>query len=325
MKFFKQAITVLIVLLVSLVVCEFFIRIYLRFNMVYDVEMTRYSLELKQDPPDPLIGHVHKPNRAAKLMGVTVDINSDGFRDREHRVERDNRKRFVFLGDSITLGWGVELKDTFKTILEEKMNFVGPAEIINFSVGNYNTEQEVHLFLKKGLKYRPDTVVVFYFINDVELSKPKSKLWFLGHSQMITFFWSRLRALAVRFSPALSYKKYYAALYETNQPGFIRAQNAFLLLKKVCEERGIALRVVLIPEFHNLINYPFKKEHGMILDFLKKNGIECLDLSPRFSDCDDPMDLWVAVDDAHPNKKAHQMIARYVFDFLRKEQNGKLW
>ena len=70
------------------------------------------------------------------------------------------------------------------------------------------------------------------------------------------------------------------------------------------------LQVVLLPEQHQLINYPFTKEHGMIMDFLKANDIEALDLAPCFSNYKKPMDLWVATDDAHPNKKAHELIAQ---------------
>ena len=56
----------------------------------------------------------------------------------------------------------------------------------------------------------------------------------------------------------------------------------------------------------------------MIMDFLKANGIDALDMAPYFSNYKNQMDLWIASDDAHPNKKAHQLIAQYVFDFIKK-------
>ena len=67
-----------------------------------------------------------------------------------------------------------------------------------------------------------------------------------------------------------------------------------------------------------LIDYPFAKEHRMIMDFLKANGIDALDLAPYFSKYKTPMDLWVASDDAHPNRQANRLFAEYMFDFVKK-------
>ena len=36
----------------------------------------------------------------------------------------------------------------------------------------------------------------------------------------------------------------------------------------------------------------------------------------RFRDVENPIDLWVSYDDAHPNARAHAMIARYTVDFI---------
>jgi lysophospholipase L1-like esterase len=124
---------------------------------------------------------------------VPVRINSDGLRDVEHAVAHGDRYRIIFLGDSFTFGWGVREADTFKSQLETALNQRYPTEIINFGIGNYNSEQEVNLFLEKGLKYHPDKVVVFYFINDAEPPRAKAPFPFLYHSDFITFFWSRTR------------------------------------------------------------------------------------------------------------------------------------
>jgi hypothetical protein len=40
------------------------------------------------------------------------------------------------------------------------------AEVLNFGVSGYETEQEVEFFKTGGLKYRPDVVIVGYSIND---------------------------------------------------------------------------------------------------------------------------------------------------------------
>ena len=164
------------VLLFCFLIAEIVTRIYLRQHLVYDVEMSRYSMMFKKVSPDWRIGHEHYPDQQARLMGVWVRTNTDGFRGHECPVERSARKRLIFLGVSLTFGWGVEEKETFSSILESRLSKLAPTEIINTGgTGNYNTEQETYLFLEKGFKYHPDKVVVFYFINDPETDPAQVK------------------------------------------------------------------------------------------------------------------------------------------------------
>jgi lysophospholipase L1-like esterase len=307
-----------------LLVSEAAIRIYLHWSLVYDIEMSRYAMDVKVQSPNPLIGHVHRPNAQADLMGVAVTIDSDGFRDREYPVERNASRRIIFLGDSLTFGWGVEKSKTFKEILEAKLSESKPTEIINFGTGNYNTEQEANLFLEKGLKYKPDAVVVFYFINDAEPTPHESDWKYLGRSRIVTFFWSRLKTALTLLRPDMEFRQYYSGLYADQDPGWIAAQRAFLELRDVCERNGISLRVVLLPDLHVLENYPFAAEHLKVMTFLRDNGIAARDLAPFFAAERDPARLWVASDDTHPNEIAHAMIAKYTLDFLMEGINGRL-
>lgn len=302
--------------LIFLGAAEATLRLVLRFKVFYDIEMTRYSVFAKRDSPNPRIGHVHKPNVELHLMGARVKINSDGFRDQEYPLEKGNRYRIIFLGDSVTFGWGIPKEESFEAILERRLHETAPAEIINFGTGNYNTEQEVHLFLDKGLKYDPDQVTVFYAINDAEITPGKSRLWFLGYSQLVTFYWSRIQAFRNHLSPGRGFERYYRQLYEGNPPGWRKAQEAFLRLRDICREKGIALQVILLPELHQLSDYLFQKEYDTVSHFLQSHGIAHLDLAPSFIEVKNPMELWVARDDAHPNRRAHQRIADGSFPFL---------
>ncbi len=320
-SFYKKIIILLTTLLICFLLGELFIRLYLRHKIIYDIEMSRYSLSLKTDSDNPLIGHVHKPNSSVRLMGVMVNINSDGFRDKEYAVRKSDKYRVIFLGDSLTLGWGVEQKDTFENILEQELNRSYPTEIINFGTGNYNTEQEGNLFLEKGLKYKPDKVVLFYFINDAEKTPKKSRLWFLAYSRLLSFYWSRIHSAVNNMFQSQSFNKYYADLYRRDQIGWINAQKAFQQLKDVCRGNNIALKVVLLPELHNLKDYPFKNEYNRVSTFLKSNDISYLDLTPLFKNYKNSIELWVSFDDAHPNKLAHRLIAEYTKDFISDRKN----
>lgn len=295
---------------------EGFLRLTAGSVIDYDVEMTRYANELKIDAADPRIGHLHRPGASARLMGVEVEINANGLRDRDYPIERVGGERIVFLGDSLTFGWGVEVEQRFESLLERSLNERGPTEILNFGAGNYNTEQEVALFLERGLGYSPDRVVLFYFINDAEPTPRRSAWSILGRSRMATFVWSRATAAASRLRPARSFRDYYAALYRDDPPGWRAARAALVRLRDECRARNIRLQLVVLPELHDLADYPFGAEHDLIRSFLAAADIEALDLLPYFRGETDPHSLWVALDDAHPNALAHARIAEYVLPFL---------
>jgi hypothetical protein len=283
-----KVLVILLSFFVTAAVCEVLLRIYLINHTVYDIEMVRYATLIKIEAANPLIGHEHKPNVSATLMDVPVRTNSDGLRDVEHDAAHGDRHRIIF-----------------------------PTEIINFGTGNYNTEQEVNLFLEKGLKYHPDKVVVFYFINDAEPTPKKARFAFLYESRLVTLAWSRLHALESNLGDRHSnYRTYYADLYQPDAPGWQRTQAALVRLRDVCAERGIELQVVVLPELHELQRYPFENEHAAVVSYLRSIGVSVLDLTPRFKDETNPIRLWVAPDDAHPNALAHELIAKYALDFL---------
>jgi len=174
----RRILSNLLATLVSLVIAAFGLELLTRFvvddGMQFDLEMWKYARDVKQVAADPLIGHEHAPNRQARLMGVDFRTNAQGLRDREYSFERvPGKLRIAMLGDSLTVGWGVPVEDTFAKRIERMYAAAGiDAEVINFGVGNYNTVQEVQAFLATGHRYRPDVVVLNYFVNDAELLEP---------------------------------------------------------------------------------------------------------------------------------------------------------
>ena len=304
-------------LLIFLVMLEVTLQVYTRVFIYYDVEMSRYATEVKEKSANPNIGHVHRPDASAFLMGVDVDINSDGLRDDEYSIERNDKYRIAVLGDSLTFGWGVEKEDTYEALLETMLSETRPTEMINFGHGNYNTVQQVNLLREKGLKYNPDKIVLFFFINDAEVTPVRSKWTSVARLRSVTFLWSRVRGLLTRSEGGTTFESFYSNLYNDDQPGFIALKDAFLELQGIAEERGIELRVIMIPELHDLVNYPFGPEYSKVYSFLTENGIPVIDITADFAGYEDAVGLWVAPDDAHPNALAHKMIAEYSVGFIR--------
>ena len=87
-------------------------------------------------------------------------------------MKNKNEYRIIYLGSSITMGWGVPFDSVFTSLLEEKMNKNNNNiyyNIINAGIGNYNTEME-SIYLDMNIaSLHPDQVFLHYFINDAEI------------------------------------------------------------------------------------------------------------------------------------------------------------
>jgi GDSL-like lipase/acylhydrolase family protein len=128
---------------------------------------------LVQASADPRQIYELKPGLHARFQGVSLDINSDGFRDRSHpRVKPSGVRRLIGLGDSVLFGWGVEEPECFLRRLEQTLNASGRSpgwEVLNLGVPGYNTMQEAELLESVGLLYAPDVVLLCFVPNDDQL------------------------------------------------------------------------------------------------------------------------------------------------------------
>jgi len=85
-------------------------------------------------------------------------------------------------------------------------------------------------------------------------------------------------------------------------------------LRKTCRDAGIDLRVVVFPFLHNLgPNYPFTKAHQQIVAACQQQQIPCLDLLPVLQP-HARENLTVSLFDAHPNERAHALVAPVIAD-----------
>ena len=146
-------------LFLTLVVVEICFRLYSSVSIIYDVEMHKYAKKLKQKSSIEGLSHEHIPNKEALLMGVKINLNDQGYReDVSSERKKNNEKRIVFVGSSITMGWGVEYDSVFTTKLEKylKKNIDSNFNVLNTGVGNYNSNLESIFVL--------NTAVIFQII-----------------------------------------------------------------------------------------------------------------------------------------------------------------
>lgn len=317
----------LAILLLCLIVVEVAARIkFSQPGMHFGIEMWKYAKTIKMRA-SPEMSHQHRPGSQAFLMGVDVSINSHGLRDYEFPAEKPTGTyRILALGDSTTFGWGASFEALYTKRIEKSLNERPPTtgitnyQVINAGVGNYNTAQELAYFKEKGLGLQPDMVWLVWFINDAEPTPKPSENWLAYRSYGYVWLSSALDAMTRTLGEKKGYRQYYADLYRDDQPGWIACQAAFRELAKMCRERKLPMRLILLPEMHTLgSHYEFTEVHAKVTNLAVSEGIGVLDLAGAFPSDAVPESFWVSPGDAHHNDEAMKVIADRISQAMREE------
>lgn len=293
----------------------------------YGIEMWRYAKELKRESANPAIGHEHRPNTQARIMGVDVRINGDGLRDREVPVSKEaGVHRILALGDSMTFGFGTPQDETWPEVLEQLLADDPPDpsvrrwEVINAGVGNYNTSQELAWLEQRGFDYAPDRVVLGYYLNDAEETPHLKQGWWRRHSELLVLAASTWDGIQRLLGLRPGYREYYFALYGEEREGWRRCRRSLERLAADCRKRGVRLVALLIPELHEVggARYVFSPIHDTVRGVLESLGVPVIDPVGAFRGIE-PDTLWVSRGDAHPSVRAHAIFAREVHRWMLRE------
>lgn len=119
----------------------------------------------------PDLGYVLRPNSEGVHSSLeysnTFKVNSFGVRDDESSLDNP---RLVFLGDSFTMGWGVDQDQTYADLTGRKLGI----KTLNAGISSYGTYREMLLF-SKIKRDSVDLVVLQYCDNDIEENEARNE------------------------------------------------------------------------------------------------------------------------------------------------------
>jgi len=312
----KDLIVLSTALIISLLFAEGVLRLKNSNMKNYDIEMWRYSNELKQLSDNPLIGHVHNKNSSSILQSVQIRTNSHGLRGDESLLDCCEKK-VLFLGSSITLGWGVEESSTITEVLNNKFN--NEIAFLNGGIGNYNTVRYVNNFFENLITINPDIIIIQYFINDAEKLSVNKGNFFLRNSQLAVTLWSVLQKTKASIQQ-LSLEEHYKKVYSPESVGFIEMKNALDQMMHYATNNNLRVIVAMTPDIHSMDPYKFTYIHEIIKDESLSRNFEFIDLLESFSEVADTKDIFAMPGDPHPNNIGHQLMAEEIYKYL--EQNA---
>lgn len=282
----------------------------------YDIEMWRYARELKVPSSDPRAGHDHVKQADAVLQSVNIRLNEWGLRGRP--VAPHSSRRILFLGGSITLGWGVKEDDTVTARVQRILREQEPGvEVLNGGVGNYNAERYVGRFFRQLRELNPTDIVVQYFVRDAEKLDASSGNALIRNSELAVTLW----IAASRFSEKLgesSLTQHYADVYREDQPGFVEMKSSLRKLADYAKANDIRIYLAMTPDVHNLKQYQLGFVHDLVKRIATEDGYRYIDLLPAFGGLS-PEEVWAMPGDPHPNALGHELMAKAVAPLLMRE------
>ncbi len=163
----KNTLLILISTLITLIILEVLVRIFCNQGL-YTV--SQYPKQMfTSASPTQLTPNFEGDFPKSEISGH-IKINSKGIRDYERPYEKKGKFRILGLGDSFTFGHGVEFKEIFLTLLEDKLQKAkgDKVEVIKAGIPGIGPQEYLSVLKNYGVKYDPDVVLVNFFVgNDI--------------------------------------------------------------------------------------------------------------------------------------------------------------
>lgn len=311
----------LLVLSVSLVLgfSEVVLRVKNSSMKNYDIEMWRYSRELKKPSIHPEMDFDHVKSKSAILQGVEIRLNEWGLRGPAVTPVPSGGRRILFLGASATLGWGVAEVDTIEAQVEKALRLRGEkVQVLNGGVGNYNSIRYVSRFFNDFTELHPTDIVVHSFLRDAEELPPGGGNFLLQNSELAVTCWIAYHRLFDRAGEQ-ALVEHYERVYSPGSEGLIKTQEALGRLATYAKKNGIRLYFSMMPDVHDLINYKLEFAHKIMVKTAADLGYQTIDFLPIFSG-KNTRDFWAMPGDPHPNALAHKMMADAIVPMLAEKR-----
>ncbi len=212
------------------------------------------------------------------------EFNAEGLRDRARPEEKlPGTRRIVALGDSVTLGAGIEAAEAWPQRLEARYAGEGrPVEVLNVALWGWSTRQERIAYARIARAHHPDQVLLAVCLNDIpelqnNLSRPPQ--WLRGLFE---------RSALVRRVVNAEGREIHDVEELFRRPDSAPVREAFgrffaevRELRKDVQADGGTLSLIVFPFRLQVVpGAPASTAQETIRAFCEREGLGCLDLLP---------------------------------------------
>jgi hypothetical protein len=267
---------------------------------------------LIQPAQHPEIVYELKPNLRTYFKMSKFETNSQGLRDKEYSIEKsDDSFRVAVVGDSFTMAAGINIEESYHSLLEERLNKDQKNivyEFINFGVAGYYLRQYLAIIVHKVLKFNPDLILIgFCADNDHEL--PPDEMFekaFVPKPKTYPFFAPLIEKL---FRYVLI--DIISSLEPDNPVSPMQREymsNIFSKMRTISVDNSIPIIVVYLSNR--------RREFKSVEEVVMANRLLFVDASSSFEGTKVSDYAIYHPIDSHPNGKANRIFAEKIYNFL---------
>lgn len=190
-------------------------------------------------------------------------------------------------------------------------------EVLNVAMPGWGTGDQLQPLKDMISAYGVDAVVLCYVPNDIEKLIPRTsefdpvrppEMTWVNPSTSALLEYLFHRIVVPRMTTVVGYHDWLAKGFE-NDTVWQKHKKQLFEMAQVCGEHGVPFHVVLLPFIQTSgTKYVAAKLHGTLHKILTTHGVAVTDMLPAIAD-QDPVSLVVSRFDAHPNERAHAMLA----------------
>ncbi len=253
---------------------------------------------------------------------IEAQRNQAGWRDRREftRTLPEGVRRIAFFGDSFTIGHGVRRReDRFSDRVESLLEQVQPGKFQVANLGEPGLEtSQIEALVRATLEQgnQVDVAIYVFMLNDIEGYDPRTQevIKSLQHAEPQFFLISQTyfpNWLYFRWRQASGRGGEYFPHLRDSYSGepWQGLKHKLDELHRDCQTHKVDFRMVIFPFLHNLgPEYPFHDAHRKLKQYCDDAQIPVLDLEPILTP-HGAEGLTVNRFDAHPNERAHAIVA----------------
>jgi lysophospholipase L1-like esterase len=276
--------------------------------------------------------------RGLMATGALYRTNRHGFRGREYAARKPAGVfRVMIVGDSVTVGSGVEEYEAYPARLERRLNELQPGkpltyEVLNLGVPGANIGVSARRLTGTVPRFDPDLIVYGWTVNDVEgpgyeTTTPsplerRKRIETIGRSifarsalfRVVSKRWRSLREI-VR-PPSDSYVYELERNYLHDAGAWTHFTGELDRLAGIQEERGVCVLVFLHTQPYSLnFLYPFSAIHQRVAEAARDRGLLVIDSFDAHRG-HAARSLWVSPSDPHPNPTGHRILSEALYEGL---------
>jgi len=258
-------------------------------------------------------------NAIGESNGVIKIVNQNRFW--KYNKKDISNNIILYLGDSVTMGLGVENDSTFAGRIN---NYHKNVSIINPSLIGYSHKDYLnlvkHFIINQQNSLQISEVNVFWCLNDVYSELPEMdspELNFGNFIDEVVIFFRRnsklYHFLKKNFSDRpKSYYLFDKQFYSLSDPNYKSAIESLKFINTILSKMNIDFKVILLPYEFELRNEfdVSKSPQSLLSQSLSSIGIRVFDLLPMILEKHiPPEDLYLYGDGIHFSNKGHKLIA----------------